>query len=137
MMSEADVKEKYYYSLYNLVVRGSCSCYGHAKICNPIGAYQNNSDMVRLARILSEPPWLLVLIKYNTIQHNTTQYNTILYYKIQYNTTQYNTIQYNTIQYNTIQYNTIQYNTIKKQNNTIRYNTIKYNTNTNVIIIKC
>lgn len=42
-----DVLQKYYYAIYELVVRGSCFCYGHASECAPVpGVNTRESGMI-------------------------------------------------------------------------------------------
>lgn len=42
-----DVLQKYYYAIFELVVRGSCFCYGHASECAPVpGVNTRESGMV-------------------------------------------------------------------------------------------
>lgn len=41
-----DRQEKYYYAIWEMIVGGSCSCYGHADRCVPQDAIESRQNMV-------------------------------------------------------------------------------------------
>ncbi|XP_075218463.1 laminin subunit beta-1-like [Lycorma delicatula] len=44
--NRGEIREKYYYAITEMVVRGSCSCYGHASRCLPQPGVVSKQDMV-------------------------------------------------------------------------------------------
>jgi hypothetical protein len=44
--SRQEIKEKYYYAMYDMIVRGSCWCYGHASRCEADRGQEEIPEMV-------------------------------------------------------------------------------------------
>ena len=90
--SRSEIKEKYYYSLYEMVVRGSCSCYGHASRCVPNDETERNRPFMvttdHFQRIVEDPgskgpyPPSPTVKKSLTTEDSRTDFMLTLLYKV-------------------------------------------------------
>lgn len=54
--SRMEIREKYYYAVYHMVIRENCFCYGHASECAPVDEFHAEGEGMVSTRSRQLPP---------------------------------------------------------------------------------